>query len=269
MADRYEDRDRGGEYRGDRERYGRHDRYGREDRGFVERAGDEVRSWFGDEEAERRRRLDEQRQARAYERYDRGRDAWGYGRDPGGYERDEGRYMRDWDYGHRMGFDYGASRGWSDRPSHARERSWAGDRWGAAVPTGPYTSREGYVPYPYREHEERSRYGPEWDRGRGSESWHAGRGPRNYQRSDERIREDVCDRLGDDPYVDASDVEVTVRGGEVTLSGNVRDRYDKRRTEDLVDGVAGVREVHNHLRLGGSRESTAAPTQDRTARKAG
>jgi hypothetical protein len=32
-----------------------------EDRGFFDRAGDEVRSWFGDEEAERRRRMDEMR----------------------------------------------------------------------------------------------------------------------------------------------------------------------------------------------------------------
>ena len=32
-----------------------------EDRGFFERAGDEVASWFGDEEAERRRREDVRR----------------------------------------------------------------------------------------------------------------------------------------------------------------------------------------------------------------
>ena len=31
------------------------------DRGFFDRAGDEVKSWFGDEEAERRRRMDEMR----------------------------------------------------------------------------------------------------------------------------------------------------------------------------------------------------------------
>lgn len=38
--------------------------YDQDDRGFFDRAGDEVRSWFGDEEAERRRRMDE----REYER---------------------------------------------------------------------------------------------------------------------------------------------------------------------------------------------------------
>jgi osmotically-inducible protein OsmY len=74
-----------------------------EERGFFERAGDEVRAWFGDEEAERRRRADEIR---------------------------KGLY--------------------------------------------------------------------------------AGRGPRGYRRSDERIREDINDRLTDDWYIDASDVEVIV-----------------------------------------------------------
>lgn len=34
------------------------------DRGFLERAGDEVRSWLGDEEAERRRYVDEQMESR-------------------------------------------------------------------------------------------------------------------------------------------------------------------------------------------------------------
>jgi len=35
--------------------------YDRDDRGFFERAGDEVASWFGDEDAERRRREDARR----------------------------------------------------------------------------------------------------------------------------------------------------------------------------------------------------------------
>lgn len=34
-------------------------RRGQDGRGFFDRAGDEVRTWFGDEEAERRRRIDE------------------------------------------------------------------------------------------------------------------------------------------------------------------------------------------------------------------
>ena len=40
------------------------DRGGRDDRGFFERAGDEVASWFGDDDAERRRREDQMREGR-------------------------------------------------------------------------------------------------------------------------------------------------------------------------------------------------------------
>jgi hypothetical protein len=78
---------------------------------------------------------------------------------------------------------------------------------------------------------------------------HVGRGPKGYQRSDERIREDVCDRLGDDPHVDASDITVTVSGGEVTFEGTVETRRMKHRAEDLVEDVSGVRDVHNRLRV--------------------
>jgi hypothetical protein len=62
------------------------DRNDRGDRGFFERAGDEVRSWFGDDEAERRRRTDEQRD----ERYDSYRD----NRSTGRYRSDDDD--RDW-----------------------------------------------------------------------------------------------------------------------------------------------------------------------------
>ena len=55
-------------------------------------------------------------------------------------------------------------------------------------------------------------------------STHRGRGPRDYKRSDERIREDVCDRLTEDHDIDASEITVKVEGGEVTLEGTVEDR---------------------------------------------
>jgi hypothetical protein len=55
-----------------------------DERGFLDRAGDEVRSWFGDEEAERRRRHDER-----HGHHDHGRD---YGRETSGrsFGRDDG-----------------------------------------------------------------------------------------------------------------------------------------------------------------------------------
>ena len=55
----------------------------------------------------------------------------------------------------------------------------------------------------------------------------AGKGPRGYVRSDERIKEDVSDRLSMDDETDASDITVTVSQGEVTLEGTVPDRHSE------------------------------------------
>jgi BON domain len=68
---------------------------------------------------------------------------------------------------------------------------------------------------------------------------HAGRGPRGYQRSDERIREDVCERMTQSGDLDATDIEVRVSNSEVTLLGTVRERQDKRLAEDLVEPSQG------------------------------
>lgn len=77
----------------------------------------------------------------------------------------------------------------------------------------------------------------------------AGRGPKDYQRSDERIREQIADRMTDDHDLDASDISVEVRGGEVTLTGTVRTRDQKRRAEDLAESCSGVSEVTNNIRV--------------------
>ncbi|MCG7391851.1 BON domain-containing protein [Microvirga sp. ACRRW] len=122
--------------------FGRGSRDAYEERGFLDRAGDEVRSWFGDEDAERRR------------------------------DRD----MREAGY-------------------------------------------------------------------------HRGRGPKGYQRSDERILDDVNDRLTDDPHIDASEIEVSVSSREVTLSGTVNSRFEKRHAEDIAEAVSGVTHVQNNLRV--------------------
>lgn len=128
--------------------------YRGEGRGFLDRASDEVQSWFGDNEAERRRRMDEQGQSR-------------------------------------------------------------------------------------------------------------GRGPKNYARSDGRILEDVCDRLSDDPIVDAPEAEVSVSDREVTLSGTVDSREERRRAEDCAEQISGVTHVQNNIRVQ-PRTSEAGGTSDRT-----
>lgn len=78
---------------------------------------------------------------------------------------------------------------------------------------------------------------------------HRGKGPRNYQRSDARISDDVHQRLADDHHLDASDIEVTVSGREVTLDGTVESRSAKRHAEDCADAVSGVEHVQNNLRV--------------------
>jgi hypothetical protein len=83
---------------------------------------------------------------------------------------------------------------------------------------------------------------------RSSEQDFRGRGPRNVMRADDRIREDVCEALMDDEDLDASEIEVIVADGEVTLVGTVASRLDKRLAEDLSANVSGVRDVNNQLR---------------------
>jgi hypothetical protein len=76
----------------------------------------------------------------------------------------------------------------------------------------------------------------------------AGLGPRSYTRSDERIREDINEDLTSDPRIDASDIEVTVQNGEVTLMGEVERRGDKRIAEEIAESVRGVKDVDNRLK---------------------
>lgn len=87
---------------------------------------------------------------------------------------------------------------------------------------------------------------------------HRGRGPKNYRRSDERIREDINDRLTEHDWLDASDVEVSVTAGEVTLSGAVENRHAKRLAEDIAESVVGVTNVQNNLRVRRERTSPGA-----------
>lgn len=74
-----------------------------------------------------------------------------------------------------------------------------------------------------------------------------GRGPKGYVRSDERILEDVNERLEEHGDLDPSDIAVSVSRGEITLDGSVTDRWSKRLAEDLAHSVSGVRDVHNRL----------------------
>jgi len=88
-----------------------------------------------------------------------------------------------------------------------------------------------------------------------------GVGPRGYTRAAERIREDVCDRLTEDPFIDASDIEVFVTGTEVFLRGVVENRVAQRQAQSIAEDVVGVRRVDNELRVreAGERREPHSP----------
>jgi osmotically-inducible protein OsmY len=139
-----------------------------------------------------------------------------YGGGFGTYTRDyERKYGSGSEYSRRGERDYGGERGWWDRATD-EVSSWFGDE----------------------DAERRRRI-----------DHHRGRGPKNYTRSDDRIREDVSDRLTDDPLIDASDIEVSVSNQEVTLSGTVASRNERRLAEEVAEQVSGVKYVQNNLRV--------------------
>lgn len=147
------------------------------------------------------------------------------------------------------------------------DRKWGGRRQGPrrreqrewparAQPKRGGWHRSGWYPRPpERDPEHGLGYGnrgrfprEDWFRDQVEESFR-GVGPRGYRRPDERILDDVCERLTVDPYVDASEIEVEVRDGEVSLTGTVHSRSAKRLAEDLAESAPGVRDVQNRLRI--------------------
>lgn len=76
-----------------------------------------------------------------------------------------------------------------------------------------------------------------------------GKGPKGYKRSDDRIKEDVCETLARNPRVDASDIEVKVEESCVTLSGMVDNKEIKRAAEMAIENLSGVDDVRNEIRV--------------------
>ena len=76
-----------------------------------------------------------------------------------------------------------------------------------------------------------------------------GSGPKNWQRSDERVRDEVCAMLAEDDWVDARDLEVVVHHREVTLAGSVPDPRQRARAVAIAEAVRGVVEVVSRIRV--------------------
>jgi hypothetical protein len=77
----------------------------------------------------------------------------------------------------------------------------------------------------------------------------AGVGPKGYVRTDDRITEDICEVLMKDKFIDASEIEVSVKDGIVFLFGTVDSRSEKFCTEIAIEGIAGVKDILNELKV--------------------
>jgi hypothetical protein len=198
-------------------------------------------------------------------------------------------YRQDWQ-GQRQDDEYGRGSGgqrygenWQGRSGAAgsmrgtdyeyRDQQYGGQQYGRGRDYGSYsgTSAQGeYGGMGYRSGTPMTTYSY-------TEYWlipgpHTGKGPRGYQRDDERIREDVNHRLTQHGQIDASDIDVSVQNGEVTLHGTADDRQQKRLAEDIAEDVPGVRDVHNNIKVqngGGGfidkvKDALSPSTSDRT-----
>jgi len=197
-----------------------------------------------------RERDNERNYDRPNERNDWREEAWRRGsesegsgdrfRERGGYDQQQrGRYIPRGDYG-PSAFNHGAGQ---NNELYGTGSRGFGSTWGGS---GAYSEGQNL----YRD--ERS-YGGQYQnqQGQNQQGQHVGKGPKGYIRSDERIREEVCECLTRHGHVDASEIEVRVQDGEVTLTGTVNRREEKRIAEDAVENVPGVRDVHNQLRTQG------------------
>ncbi|HKX83672.1 MAG TPA: BON domain-containing protein [Pyrinomonadaceae bacterium] len=200
--------------------------------GYIDSPERNYGSWSDDYEGDpenrgepRRRPPSPRRYSRGYgdraQAYGEGRyfDRSGYGRYGSPYPESERGFFTDRDY------ELAGERGWWDRTSDEIS-SWFGDREAA--------------------HRREMDYRRD----------HRGRGPKNYTRSDDRIREDINDRLTESSFIDASDIDVAVSDHEVTLTGTVETRYEKRMAEDIADDVTGVSNVENRIRVNPSTYGT-------------
>ncbi len=78
---------------------------------------------------------------------------------------------------------------------------------------------------------------------------HSGKGPKGYKRSDDRIKEEVCEALTHHPEIDPSELEVDVKDGIVQFTGKAESRQIKSMVEDLAENINGVTDIKNDIRI--------------------
>ena len=187
-----------------------------------------------DDKTPQRASPDAQRHTGGYEGNDPGYGR-GYGRDFGGAGRNQG-FDGSWGQGY----------GGSVAPSDYRE-GFGGEAYGGGMAASDYERSNGGRGETFGA-DDRS-----WidrcadDASEGRTPHHRGRGPKSWARSDQRLYEEVCERLLHDKLIDARGFEVDVEDGVVTLTGRVRAPADPQLAERLVREVPGVKEVRLEL----------------------
>lgn len=192
------------------------------------------------------------------------------------------QYGMESQFGHGMQQDYGSryssqqdqvhgprSSSSSQSWSPSQESYGSSERWGS----GGYerTPAHNWSPSNFERSSGQSWSPSNYEEGAGqTETSYFGKGPKGFKRSDERIKEEVSEALYRDNNVDASEIEVNVQNGEVTLSGTVENRHMKRLAEDCVENVSGVSDVRNELRVQSSSSRSSSSEEsgstDRTDR---
>ena len=213
------------------------------------------------------RRQDDRRGSESERGYRRGRHY--ESERPFGMDFDDGRVQ--WRRAEPGAGTYGSDRygsGYEDRAGRGGYPSGASAEYGGARRSGRDESRHSdygtNYPSGHSFGDETESYGPQGLGRGGARLMHYGRhergdastygrysgvGPKGYRRSPERLKEQVCDLLEDNGELDASDIEVNVEDGTVTLTGSVENRFMKRLAEDLAGNVAGISDVSNQLKV--------------------
>jgi hypothetical protein len=192
-----------------------------------------------------------------------GRDVSGYGRHGLGYPgRGERRFGSQGSEGERrvprpahddprQGYsqDSGYAQSGGDRQEGGRQHDSGASGYGPSRAHSDGRGHEGGGPG-------RQRFSGQTAHGQPGRGRFYGRTPQGYTRSDERIREDVCDQLSHG-HIDPTEISVKVEQGVVTLEGSIGSRSDKFHAEEVADAVMGVKDVDNRLRV--KREQPQQP----------
>ena len=181
-----------------------------------------------------------------------------------GGEYGRGEYGRGYEAGRRYESERQGSWGQpyaNEYPSQDWERQYGREPYGQQG-WQSYGRQPGqYLSGPYG----RGQYGMQYGEYGGGRYY--GRGPKGYQPSDQRILEEINERLTEHVDIDASEIEVKVQSGEVTLTGTVNERYAKRLAEDVAENVLGVKQLHNQIRVQPETSWRESGTGSMAARK--